>query len=136
MKMAPPIRVLAAVVTKDDHYLVCRRPAHKRHGNLWEFPGGKLERDETRHEAVTRELAEELGVDAMSVGDVMFSTSDPGSEFQIDFVPTTILGEPICIEHSELRWVSSEELLALDLAPSDRRFAEFLQSVGSNVRRS
>ena len=50
---APPqasgatVRVLAAVVCRDDRYLVCRRPAHKRHGGLWEFPGGKIHAGET-----------------------------------------------------------------------------------------
>ena len=41
------MRVLAAVVRRDDRYLVCRRPAHKRHGGLWEFPGGKIHAGET-----------------------------------------------------------------------------------------
>ena len=102
---------------------------------MWEFPGGNLETGETYREAAQRELAEELGVNAASVGDVIFSTTDPGSEFQIDFVPTEIVGDPVCLEHSELRWVSPEDLLALDLAPSDRRFAEFLQSASTNANR-
>jgi 8-oxo-dGTP diphosphatase len=124
---------LAAVVSRDNEYLLCRRPAHKRHGNLWEFPGGKLEKGETYHQAAQRELAEELGVTTVSVSDVIFSTKDAGSEFQIDFVRTTILGDPICIEHSALNWVATEDLLALELAPSDRRFAEFLQSAGAKA---
>ena len=41
--MHAPIRVLAAVIARGDRYLVCRRPVQKRHGGLWEFPGGKLE---------------------------------------------------------------------------------------------
>ena len=53
---------------------------------------------------------------------------DPGSDFRIDFVRTTILGDPTCIEHAALQWVAAKDLLSLELAPSDRRFAEFLQS--------
>jgi hypothetical protein len=68
------------------------------------------------------------------VGDVIFSTIDPGSEFQIDFVQTTILGNPICIEHSALQWAAAEDLLSLELAPSDQRFAEFLQDLSANTR--
>ena len=129
------VHVLAAVVMRDNQYLLCRRPAHKRHGNLWEFPGGKLEAGEAYNEAAQRELAEELGVSATSVGEVMFSTTDPGSEFQIDFVPTAIVGDPVCLEHSELRWVAAKDLLALELAPSDQRFAEFLQSASNTANR-
>ena len=120
--------VLAAVVQKENRYLVCRRPAHKRHGGLWEFPGGKLEPGETHLAAAGRELAEELGVKVDSIGDVAFSVSDPGSNFVIDFVPTVIVGDPSCIEHSALQWATSEELQALDLAPADRSFATFLQA--------
>lgn len=119
-----PTPVLAAIVQRGDSYLVCQRPAHKRHGSLWEFPGGKLEPGETYFDAVDRELTEELAVRALSIGDVLFSVVDAGSDFQIDFVPTTIEGEPQCLEHAALRWVPRRELKHLDLAPSDRRFVE------------
>src|SRR5690606_20769929 len=62
------IRVLAAVIRRDGRWLVCRRPAHKRHGGLWEFPGGKLEPGESLLEAATRELEEELAVRVTGVG--------------------------------------------------------------------
>ena len=80
--------VLAAVVQRNDKYLICQRPVHKRHGSLWEFPGGKLEAGETYLDAAQRELAEELGVKALTVGSPLFSIADPGSEFLIEFVPT------------------------------------------------
>ena len=120
--------VLAAVVQRDEKYLICQRPAHKRHGGLWEFPGGKLESGETNLDAARRELAEELGVKTLAVGSSLFSIADPGSEFMIDFVPTVIDGEPQCLEHLDMKWMSLEELALLQLAPSDRRFVEFLRS--------
>ena len=109
-----------------DRYLVCRRPAHKRHGGLWEFPGGKLEPGESLLEAARREIREELGVDVRDVGKMMLAVADRGSPFVIEFVPVTIVGEPQCLEHSELAWVELCELRGLELAPSDRAFAEFL----------
>jgi 8-oxo-dGTP diphosphatase len=118
--------VLAAVVRDGDRYLVCRRPAHKRHGGLWEFPGGKLEPGESLLDAARREMREELGVDVREVGDVMLSVSDHGSPFVIEFAPVIIAGEPRCLEHSELAWVELEDLRELELAPSDHAFAEFL----------
>ena len=50
---------MAAVIERDGKLLVCRRPGHKRHGGLWEFPGGKLEPGETIVDAARRELDEE-----------------------------------------------------------------------------
>lgn len=120
------IRVLAAVIQCDGRYLICQRPAHKRHGGLWEFPGGKLERDESLLEAARREMREELGVRVVDVTAPLFATRDPASPFMIEFVPTSIEGEPTCLEHSALQWAPLEELPALPLAPSDRRFVDFL----------
>lgn len=122
------IRVLAAVVRRDDRYLICQRPAHKRHGGLWEFPGGKLEADETLLAAARRELLEELNVIVTGVERSLFSVADPGSPFVIEFVPTTIEGEPSCLEHLDLRWLRLDDLFGLPLAPSDQRFAEFLRA--------
>ena len=52
--------VVAAVVRRGNKMLVCQRPLHKHHGGLWEFPGGKVEHQETLNAAAQRELAEEL----------------------------------------------------------------------------
>jgi mutator protein MutT len=120
------IRVLAAVISRGPDYLICQRPAHKRHGSLWEFPGGKLEPGETDWDAARRELREELGVTVTSVGAELFTAHDEGSPFLIAFVPVTMEGEPNCIEHSALAWGPRESLLTYALAPSDRRFAEWL----------
>ena len=121
-------KVLAAVVQRHGLYLVCQRPIHKRHGGLWEFPGGKVEIGETLDVAAQRELAEELDVSVQQVGQTLFSVADDGSQFVIEFVPVTIQGEPRCIEHSAIDWMPLDELPHLDLAPSDRRFVEFLLS--------
>jgi mutator protein MutT len=124
----PPIRVIAAVIARDDRLLVCRRPPHKRHGGLWEFPGGKLEPGETDETAARRELREELGVYVHAAGEPQFSVADPDSPFLIVFVPARISGEPVCHEHTALTWATPGELALLPLAPSDRRYVEFLLS--------
>ena len=117
-------RVLAAVVARGDRYLVCRRPAHARHGGLWEFPGGKLEPGEDDAAAAHRELREELGVGVAAVGAPLGVVHDPGSPYAIAFVPVTITGEPACLEHSALAWATVAELAGYALAPSDRRFVD------------
>ena len=127
MSETEKIRVVAAVVERHGRYLLCQRPAGKRHGGLWEFPGGKLEPGETLQAAVRRELAEELGVEVRACGGQLFAIEDPGSPFVIEFHPVEIAGEPRCLEHSDLAWADVPGMLRLDLAPSDRRFALFLQ---------
>ena len=120
--MNETIPVVAAVVRHSDTYLVARRPDHKRHGGMWEFPGGKVLEDETMLEAVSRELLEELGVATVSIGERVFSARDEGTAFVIHFVETDISGEPRSIEHSGIRWVALEELKTMSLAPSDAAF--------------
>ena len=119
-----PTRVLAAVLRRGDRFLVCQRPPHKRHGGLWEFPGGKLENEESLLDAARRELDEELGLHATSIGDTLFTCGDPGSRFVIEFVHVDAAGEPQALEHSALRWVTMQEATALPLAPADRAFVE------------
>ena len=118
------VRVLAAVIRRGERYLVARRPVRKRHGGLWEFPGGKVERGETTAEALQRELREELDVELDSIGRSLFSISDPGSAFRIEFIEVAIRGQPRCVEHESLAWVSALELRGMALAPSDRGFVE------------
>lgn len=122
----PSIPVLAAVVVDNGRYLVCQRPLSKRHGGLWEFPGGKIEPGESLLDAANRELTEELNVTAVSVGEPIYSVRDEGSPFVINFVPSEIAGTPTCLEHADIRWESIEDIQQLDLAPSDRQFVDFL----------
>lgn len=117
------VRVLAAVIQDLGRYLVCRRPLHKRHGGLWEFPGGKLEPSESDLDAARRELHEELDLDVTGVGRELLAVHDPGSPFLIAFIEVTVQGTPTCHEHLELRWCTPAELVLLNLAPTDRRFA-------------
>ncbi len=119
------IRVIAAVVARGANFLVCQRPWNKRHGGLWEFPGGKCEPGEPDSVAVRRELEEELGVNVIAVGTEEFSFQDPGSPYLIVFAPVHINGEPECREHIALRWGTLDEILNLPLAPSDRRYVDF-----------
>jgi mutator protein MutT len=115
-------QVVAAVVENEGRFLVCLRPRDKRHGGLWEFPGGKIEEGESIHEALLRELDEELSVVVTRTGDVLYSRNDPGSPFVINFVATSIEGDPVPLEHEQLAWCHPKQLLSLPLAPSDRQF--------------
>jgi mutator protein MutT len=123
---APSVPVVAAVVCREGRYLLARRPEDKRHGGLWEFPGGKILGGESHLDAVRRELAEELGLEVTSLGALLQSVTDPGSRFQIDFVEVHARGEAEAREHTEVAWLSREELSSVSLAPADARFVAWL----------
>ena len=122
------IHVIAAVISRGDDVLVCQRAPEKRHGGLWEFPGGKCEPGESLVDAARRELGEELGVEVVSVGVEELVLRDPNSPYMITFVPVEIRGEPACREHMDLRWISLDEVMRLPLAPADRQY------VGTRLR--
>lgn len=124
------IPVIAAVIVRDGRYLVGRRPDEKRHGGLWEFPGGKLEEGETLLHAAGRELGEELGMEAVAVGDILFSASDGASPYVIHFVAVEATGEPEPTEHTRVGWFTPHELAELPLAPADARFVSRLRADG------
>jgi mutator protein MutT len=112
----------AAVIVREGRYLVGRRPAHKRHGGLWEFPGGKLSDGECVADAIARELREELGLEVIRVGGVLGRVSDPGSPYVITFVEVDVFGTPTPTEHSEVAWLDPASLREAELAPADRSF--------------
>ena len=124
-------RVIAAVIEKEGRYLICKRPAHKHHGNLWEFPGGKLEPGESLAEAAARELKEELSLSVTRVGDTQLKVEDPQSTYIIEFVDVHTKGDVQLHEHAEYAWLTITELIEIPLAPSDRAFVEHLFKVAS-----
>lgn len=121
-----PIPVVAAVVRRGGRFLVGRRPAHKRHGGLWEFPGGKVGEGESLLEAARRELAEELSLRTNAIGRTLFTTGDGYAPFVIHFIEVEIEGEPDPHEHTELGWFTRAELEEVALAPADAAFVEEL----------
>lgn len=119
-----PLRAIAAVVRREDRVLLCRRPPRKRHGEKWEFPGGKTRPGESILAALQRELSEELGVEVRSVAGHQISLPDPGSNYTVEFVPTEVLGDPQPLEHTEIEWVPLDEIADYELAPADQIFAD------------
>lgn len=122
-----PIPVIAAVIRRDGRYLVGRRPDEKRHGGLWEFPGGKVDPGESWLEAAHRELSEELDMDAVAVGALLLSVQDPGSPFVIHFLEVEAQGDPTPLEHSAVGWYTPDEMTELPLAPADARLVSRLK---------
>lgn len=114
-------RSVAGIVVKDGRLLVARRTPGGALGGKWEFPGGKVEEGESDQEALSREFLEELSVGAR-VGTMLTSSSfSHGSELVAlcAYLVTLEPGEIVLADHTEYRWATLDEIVALDFAESD-----------------
>ncbi|MGH8678532.1 MAG: (deoxy)nucleoside triphosphate pyrophosphohydrolase [Burkholderiales bacterium] len=121
--------VAAALIDGKGRVLMQQRRLDGAHGGLWEFPGGKIEPDESADGALVREIAEEIGcsIEPCDLAPVGFA-SHPG-------VPHVILlylcrkwvGEPRCLDGEAIAWYALEALRDLDMPPLDYPLAEALR---------
>ncbi|HEY1911691.1 MAG TPA: (deoxy)nucleoside triphosphate pyrophosphohydrolase [Vicinamibacterales bacterium] len=121
------IVVTAAVIERDGHFLVTRRPQGVHLEGLWEFPGGKCEAGESLAACLERELREELAV-AAKVGDEILTTAHEYSDRRVElhFLACELLGVPSPQMHQEMRWVSRAELMTLKFPPADAELIRLL----------
>lgn len=115
------IRVVAALIEEGGKFLVCRRPANKARGLLWEFAGGKVEQGEDKAAALVRECREELGVE-LDVGEVFTELTHVYPDVTVRltlFCARIAAGVPQRLEHAELRWATPQEMLSLEFCPAD-----------------
>lgn len=113
--------VCGVIRDAEGRYLACLRPEGKHLGGLWEFPGGKVEPDESPESALARELWEELGVD-VAVGaalDPVLWSYDRGKIRLLPFFCTITSGQLQAIEHAELLWCAPSEFGQLSWADAD-----------------
>jgi 8-oxo-dGTP diphosphatase len=122
--MADIVLVAAcALVDVDNRVLVAQRPGHKSFGGLWEFPGGKIEPDETPEACLIRELHEELGITTWEscLAPLTFA-SHPYDRFHL-LMPLYICrrweGNAAAREHEAIRWVRPNRLRELEMPPAD-----------------
>lgn len=103
---------VGVIVNAHRHVLIAKRPLHVHQGGLWEFPGGKLEESETVHQALVRELKEELGIEVFSSAPLIQIRHDYGDKAVLLDVHCVneFSGEPVGTEGQEIRWVSPHEL--------------------------
>lgn len=109
--------------------MACRRSPQKNLAGKWEFPGGKVELDETDVEALTREIKEELSVD-VQVGDLVAvsrSISGPQEIVMYTYFAQLISLKPTSSsDHDQLLWVTKTGLESLDWAELDVPVIEVL----------
>lgn len=122
------------MLRRDAQILLCHRhPDRSSYPNVWDFPGGHVERNESPAEALARELREELGI----VIDP--PTQRPWKRFTLDggeldiFLVAAWEAEPENLatdEHDELAWVTPSAALGLPLA--DNSYHQILEELASN----
>jgi len=112
--------VTAAIIKKDNKILIAKR----KEGHLaskWEFPGGKLESNETPEDCLKRELYEEFGIDT-KIGKLLATSIYEYPHIKIKLMAYDveyISGEFRLNDHQEIRWVKKEDLSHYDFAPAD-----------------
>ena len=122
------VEVAAALIWNGDRFLICQRPAHKARPLLWEYVGGKVEKGETREQALARECKEELDV-TVSVGapvlDVVHEYPDITIHLYL-FHAAITGGEMKLMEHNDARWILPREIPEYAFCPADREINDFL----------
>ena len=122
------VEVVAALIWDRDKFMICRRPMNKARALLWEFVGGKVEKGETKEQALIRECREELDI-TVSVGSEFMSVTHEYPDITVHltlFNATIKEGEPKLIEHCGLRWITSAEIPNYEFCPAD---AEILAKI-------
>jgi 8-oxo-dGTP diphosphatase len=130
-----PITVVAAILERDDRFLLTLRPAGTHLEGCWEFPGGKCDPAETRAEALKRELFEELDIVA-EVGELVQTVTHeyPEKTVQLHFYRCQYAGEPKPMLGQEIRWVSRRELASLPFPEADAKLLELLSPLSERGR--
>ncbi len=115
--------VAVALIDADGRLLLTRRPAHKEHGGLWEFPGGKVDPGESPEAALVRELKEELGIDVRPgcLAPLTFASHAYDSYHLLMplYACRNWTGEPEPKEGQALAWVRKEKLRDYPMPPAD-----------------
>ena len=122
-------QVTAAIIVSDNKVLLARRDEGERLSGFWEFPGGKIEGNESPQSCLERELQEELGLETKAY-EVLAESQyhyEHGS-FYLLALRTEIIGGEIELNvHDAVEWVSINELMQYKLAPADIPIAEKLK---------
>ena len=112
-----------ALIDPDGRVLIAQRPPGKEMAGLWEFPGGKVETEETPEQALIRELREELGIEVTEACLAPFTfASHEYADFHL-LMPLYLCrrwsGTPAAREHAAVKWVRVRELPAWPMPPAD-----------------
>jgi 8-oxo-dGTP diphosphatase len=129
---------LAVIVDEQQRVLITQRSLHVPHGGCWEFPGGKLEVDESSENALIREVKEELGLDVSQyqfLDEVHHQYSNKTLKLII-FLVTGFSGEPICLEGQlAMKWIHLNELNPSDFPEANWQVIKVVSHYFSTLAR-
>ena len=122
------IDVVAAVIKKNNLFLVANRSFEANSPGIWEFPGGKVEQNETFVSALVREIEEELSL-KIKVCDKITSIDlkNPDKHISVHYFYALIMSGHINLNvHSEFKWVARDQLNAFKYIDGDRDVLKYL----------
>ncbi len=118
------IRVVAAVIEHDGRYLITQRNTNAVLPLLWEFPGGRVEPDESETHALLREVKGRIGVE-VTVGAKLGEHLHDYTGYQVHLTMYScklqVEARPYPATVADLRWVTSREFLDYDFPPADEK---------------
>ena len=119
------VEVVAALIwersSDKDKFLICQRPKNKARALLWEFVGGKVEKGETKEQALIRECKEELNI-TLNVGGIFMKVVHEYPDITVRltlFNATIAEGVPEKLEHNDIKWITPAEVPNYDFCPAD-----------------
>ncbi len=128
------VEVVCAVIKNDkDEILCCKRGPGRSLEGFWEFPGGKVESNETHEQTIIREIKEELLSDIepiryIGVSNYEYTNLDkPFSITMYAYECNLIQGELRLTEHTEKKWMKNEDLKTLNFAPADKLILDMIK---------
>jgi len=116
------IEVVAAIIQKNSHVLLAKRPLDKHQGGKWEFPGGKVDHGESNEDALIRECEEELGIVLKNHAfykRVEFEYSDKHVALNF-FISNRFEGVPTGKEGQVVQWFPLTEIDDLDFPQANK----------------
>ena len=122
------VNVVAAII-RDGNKVYATQRGYGDYKDGWEFPGGKIEPDETPQQALTREIKEELDI-AIIVKDYLTTIEYDYPTFHLSmqcFWTTICEGEPVLKEHEAAKWLKKDELDSVNWLPADQTIIGLLK---------
>lgn len=124
------VHVAVGVIMREGQYFLTKRLDNAHQGGKWEFPGGKVEKDETVAQALHRELQEEVAIDVLSCYPLIEVSHDYGDKkVLLDvYVVDNFQHEPVAQEGQQSAWFTLAQLSQLDFPAANVAIVEKLQA--------
>jgi len=123
------IDVVAAVIKKNNLYFIAQRNRNKHFAYYWEFPGGKVDNQETFENALKREIKEELSINISVLKHIASEKhKDEKIDVNVHYFLCELLNENIILsEHEDMKWLRKNDLKQFKMAPGDSKIIKYLE---------